>query len=180
MILFASTEVLTKLVQGGTNRTETRQVEDYTRLTERIEQNETAMEDSLAYVQAIMTIDKAKATEHLGEIKELTVSINQDKRQRDASLAAMIAGEWGGNREEFDRLLARPLSPEAPTATHIKLASIPSKLGKKNEELLRLQSKVKNQLSRLTATDTERDAQLLTLSEVSSKLSAELSAKSQI
>ncbi|RLN64367.1 hypothetical protein BBJ28_00018225 [Nothophytophthora sp. Chile5] len=78
---------------------ERRLAAEYVRVHKQIALNETAMEDSLVYVKAMVEVDQGGAAEHHKQIMELCVSINEAKERRESALAALrMARKEGGAR----------------------------------------------------------------------------------
>ncbi|KAG4064689.1 hypothetical protein PC123_g423 [Phytophthora cactorum] len=124
-----------------------RLVSEYTLLTTEIVLNETAMEESREYAVQIINSDKTEVTEHLNQIKELSVYVNKEKKRRDAARASLIVHEWGGKRSELQCLVRTPALKLNTVASHEKLCALYDKLMAKDEKIVGLRSKLKNQLT---------------------------------
>ncbi|KAF4318937.1 hypothetical protein BBO99_00006894 [Phytophthora kernoviae] len=172
--IFHSAKTLVESVRVNDNPKKKRLVEDYTHINDQISTNETAIQDTLAYVNLTADIDKAGTTEHLNQIKELTVSINKEKRRRDSVLAAMIAHDWVGKREELDDLLQSDIQIQTPSTSHEQLMAMYDKLKQKGDQVAVLQSKLQNQLSWVSAEDTSRDDTFQELEKLADQLKDEL------
>ncbi|KAG7394737.1 hypothetical protein PHYBOEH_004711 [Phytophthora boehmeriae] len=180
VIFQEATATLEKSVRMNEDLVKKRLTQDYTRLTDQIASNETSIEDSLAYVNLIVNIDKAGTADHLNQIKKLTISINKEKRRRDTVLATLIAHDWSDRHEELNSHLHRRDRGRNPSGSHEKLVSIYGKLEKKGDEMLALQAKLKSRLGWLNGGDTGRDAQFEELQELKNRMEVEISALSRL
>ncbi|KAJ8558706.1 hypothetical protein ON010_g8742 [Phytophthora cinnamomi] len=179
-IVFASAEILRTTGRVDADLARKRLNDTYTHICDQIALNETAVDDALAYLKAIMNIDETQATEQLTEIKELTVLINQEKRRRDAAFAAMVAHEWKGRSEGLLRAVQQFDRAGKLNASHDRLLAMLVKLQQKREEALAVQVKLKNRLSWLKADDQGREAQFQELRQLSNKLVTALSVLSRM
>ncbi|RLN38040.1 hypothetical protein BBJ28_00001097 [Nothophytophthora sp. Chile5] len=159
--------------------TKKRLTTEYVRVHKQIALNETAMEDSLAYVKAMMEVDQGSAAEHHEQIMELCVSINEAKTRRESALAALIAHEWLGRREELERLV-RTAATEQCDTRHELFLSICLKLERKEEGILALEGKLKKRLQWMRAADIPSHLQIEELREVSVQLAAEQSMRTNL
>jgi hypothetical protein len=127
-VVKAATEILKKAALAKTDPAQKRLVKDYTRLSNQIVMNETAMEDSLEYVETLESADDDEAAQHLSQIEELQSSIDNEKQRRDTTLAAVIAQEWKEKREGFERMVRRTNQAGTRHASHEQLAAVYSNL----------------------------------------------------
>ncbi|KAG3036591.1 hypothetical protein PC128_g439 [Phytophthora cactorum] len=153
-----------------------RLVSEYTLLTTEIVLNETAMEESREYAVQIINSDKTEVTEHLNQIKELSVYVNKEKKRRDAARASLIVHEWGGKRSELQCLVRTPALKLNTVASHEKLCALYDKLMAKDEKIVGLRSKLKNQL---TTKNSDQD-RCKKLQEISSRLESELRGRDML
>ncbi|KAG3105534.1 hypothetical protein PI124_g4899 [Phytophthora idaei] len=107
------------------------------------------MEESREYAVQIINSDKTEVTERLHQIKELTVYVNKEKKRRDAARASLIVHEWSGKRSELQRLARTPALKLNTVASHEKLCALYDKLMAKDEKIVGLRSKLKNQLTQI-------------------------------
>lgn len=180
-IYYAAKDTLSaSKLQANEDPVKTRFIEDFIRLNEQIGLNETAIEDSLAYVKMIFDIDKTGAAQHLDDIKSLTVTLNKEKRRRDSIIASVVAREWSERRDELERRLGVEVETESSGPPYDKLTSMYKKLEQARSAIAPLQVKLQNRLSWLSADDSGRDAQFQELDELTLQLSREMSAISEL
>ncbi|KAL4140480.1 hypothetical protein PRNP1_014764 [Phytophthora ramorum] len=168
------TEVLKKAAKVTADPAEKRLVKDYTQLSNQVSHNELTLEDSLHYVKMNHAASDPEAAEHFKQIDELTVLINDERRRRDTVLAAVIAQEWRGRREELENLVGQVGLIDTPRVSHEQLTTIYSQLGRNCEKLIRLQSKLKTGLS------AGRDNHVHELQDLSRELEAVLFERSAL
>ncbi|KAL3669689.1 hypothetical protein V7S43_005070 [Phytophthora oleae] len=106
------------------------------------------------------------------QIDELKASIDNEKRRRGTALAAVIAQEWKHKLEEFERLAGQVGLKGIPHLSHEQLAGTYTELNRIGEEVLSLQSKLKN---RLSGDGTGTTAQFEEVKELSKALSGTMS-----
>ncbi|KAG7394738.1 hypothetical protein PHYBOEH_004712 [Phytophthora boehmeriae] len=176
----AAEEAFAESVRVNDNTEKKHLIEDYTRLNDQISTNETAIQDTLSYVNLTADIDKASTTEHLSQIKELMVSINKEKRRRDSVLAAVIAHDWIGRQEELDILVQDNTQTQTLSPSHEQMMVMYGKLEQKGNNVATLRSKLQSQLDWLNAEDTGRDDKFHELEELVEQLKAELDALSEL
>ncbi|KAE8979362.1 hypothetical protein PR003_g22546 [Phytophthora rubi] len=174
-IYHAASLVLASSEEMDADSVEKDLVNDYVRSCGEIELNEAAIQDSLAHVKNMANVEIAETIRQIDELKEF---VNQEKQRRDATLASVIAHEWKNKGNELEQLLLESVGNEEVETPHKNLVAIYEKLKQKRKEMVTLRIKLKNRLSWLKATDTDRDLQFQELRKISNTTAASMAYRS--
>ncbi|KAG7381924.1 hypothetical protein PHYPSEUDO_005451 [Phytophthora pseudosyringae] len=116
--------------------------------------NETAIDDTLAYVKAIKEVDESQANENRNQIMKLIVSINQEKKKRYTALAALLVCMWSGEEETLLSLLHEdPSETHNSSVTHSELPPLSLQLDDKHRELETLNLQLNDQIQWMSELD---------------------------
>ncbi|KAL4140479.1 hypothetical protein PRNP1_014763 [Phytophthora ramorum] len=179
-IFHAATETMARAEEASTSPPGHSLIKDYTRMSEQIALNSTAMKDALAYVKIAANINAVEAREHMNQIKELAMVISKEERRRDTALAAIIAQEWNSSQEELERLLDESSGTGSTSSSHEKLASVYKKQEANTLELQRVQVKLSNRLSWLQGGGNVSHNQLQEVLDLTNKLREKLGTRYQL
>ncbi|KAF1790787.1 hypothetical protein GQ600_15102 [Phytophthora cactorum] len=112
----------------------------------------------------LVSVDPEKS-----RLVRVDVYVNKEKKRRDAARASLIVHEWA-ERDRTASLVRTPALKLNTVASHEKLCALYDKLMAKDEKIVGLRSKLKNQL---TTKNSDQD-RCKKLQELSSRLESEL------
>ncbi|RLN38032.1 hypothetical protein BBJ28_00001099 [Nothophytophthora sp. Chile5] len=170
--------------QGTVILARRRLIDDYNHLNGQVLLNEKTARDSLAHAKVMMAFDTAGATKFHRQIDELHALIEDQKHQRNAAVAALIAHDWSGRQgdlESFTGTLTRVIKPRMEQSIHERCSGIVSELAKREQTLAQLSKRIEL-LSEASpsAVTISSHARYEELGGLSSKVATELDAKDRL
>ncbi|RLN68059.1 hypothetical protein BBJ28_00001178 [Nothophytophthora sp. Chile5] len=131
--------------QGADILARRRLIDGYNHLNGQVLLNEKTAMDSLAHAKVMMAFDAAGATRFHRQIDELHALIEDQKRQRNAAVAALIAHDWSGRQDDLDSFtgtLTRVIKPRMEQSIHERCSGIVAELAKREQTLAQLSKRI--------------------------------------